>query len=75
MIACQDFQQYSEIINITNQFQVVEQDHDDDMVIECAVLGEANYIVTGDRHLLSMQSYQNIVILKARDFLDYGELF
>jgi predicted nucleic acid-binding protein len=45
------------------------------MVIECAVLGEANYIVTGDRHLLSMQSYQNIVILKARDFLDYGELF
>ena len=75
IITCQDFQQYSEIINITNQFQVVEQDHDDDMVIECAVLGEANYIVTGDRHLLSMQSYQNIVILKARDFLDYGELF
>jgi hypothetical protein len=33
MIACQDFQQYSEIINITNQLQVVEQDHDDDMVI------------------------------------------
>ena len=58
MIACQDFQQYSEIIRITNQLQVVEQDHDDDMVIECAVLGEANYIVTGDRHLLSMQSYQ-----------------
>ncbi len=73
--ACQDFRQYSEIINITNQLQVVEQDSDDDMIIECAVLGKADYIVTGDRHLLSMQSYQNIIILKAREFLDHRELF
>ena len=45
-------------------------DLDDDKIIECAVVGGATHIVTGDRrHLLPLGNYRNIQIVTARDFL------
>ena len=39
-------------------------------VVECAVVGQATHIVTGDRrHLLPLGSYQGIAIVTAADFL------
>ncbi|MFA0742994.1 MAG: hypothetical protein DFNUSKGM_003127, partial [Candidatus Fervidibacter sacchari] len=45
---------FSELVVITGQLRVVADDPDDDKVIECAVVGKADYIVTGDRHLLAL---------------------
>jgi predicted nucleic acid-binding protein len=45
-------------------------DPDDDMVIECAVVGKATHIITGDKHLLTFSKYQDIHILKAAAFLE-----
>jgi uncharacterized protein len=56
-------------VNITNSLKGMCADPDDDMVLECAVVANANYIVTGDKHLLCLGDYQNILILKATDFL------
>ncbi|MEL0590693.1 MAG: hypothetical protein U1V55_13080 [Planktothrix rubescens PR222] len=40
------------------------------MVLECAVVGHANYIITGDKkHLLPLQNYQGIEIVNAANFL------
>jgi putative PIN family toxin of toxin-antitoxin system len=61
---------YSQLVTLTNTLKVVDADPDDDMVVECAIIGNATYIVTGDKHLLSLNSYQNVTILKATDFLD-----
>jgi len=42
----------------------------DDKIVECAVVGGATHIVTGDRrHLLRMGSYQGIAIISPADFL------
>ncbi|MFM7876239.1 MAG: putative toxin-antitoxin system toxin component, PIN family, partial [Microcystis panniformis] len=49
----------------------VPNDPDDDMIIECAIAGKATHIITGDKHLLSLVEYQNIQIVKAKDFLDF----
>jgi predicted nucleic acid-binding protein len=49
--------------------KVVVDDPDDDKVIECAVVGKADYIVTGDRHLLALGQYGNISIVKAAQFI------
>lgn len=58
------------LVKITNTLKVVEADPDDDKVIECAVVGSATHIITGDRrHLLPLGSYQGIVIITAADFL------
>jgi putative PIN family toxin of toxin-antitoxin system len=50
--------------------KVIIEDPDDDRVLECAVAGEADYIVSGDRHLLKLGSYQGISIVTAREFID-----
>ena len=42
---------------------------DDDAVLACAVEAEADYIVSGDRHLLVLGSYEGIHILRAAEFL------
>ncbi len=64
-IAC-----YSEQVIISNQLNVIITDPDDNMVLECAVIGQANYIVTGDKkHLLPLNNYQGIKIINAADFL------
>lgn len=37
--------------------------------LECAVDGEANYIISGDKHLLDLGMYNGIQIIRAKDFL------
>ena len=39
------------------------------MVLACAVEGRADYIVSGDRDLLTLESYEEIPIVTPREFL------
>ena len=63
----------AEIIRPDLVLNVVEDDPDDDRVLECAVKGDADYIVTGDRHLLKLGVYEGISIVTVRQFLDAAE--
>lgn len=45
------------------------KDEPDNRILECAELAEADTIVTGDRHLLSLDHYRNISIVTLADFL------
>lgn len=45
------------------------RDPDDNRVLEAAVAGEADYIVTGDRDLLELGSYEGIRIVTPADFV------
>ena len=47
--------------------RVVPGDVDDDHVIAAAVAGDAEIVVSGDRHLLSMGSYQGIGIVNVAE--------
>ena len=38
---------FSRLVKISTTLKVVEADPDDDMVIECAIVGNATHIVTG----------------------------
>ena len=59
----------STVIEIQNELHIVLDDPDDDKVVECAVAGKAAYIVSGDRHLLDLKSYEGIVMVRANEFL------
>lgn len=50
-------------------FSPVKKDPSDNKFINCAVEGEADYIVSGDEHLLSLKHYKEIQIISAADFL------
>lgn len=65
-----DLLTFLRMVTITNTLKVVAADPDDDKVLECAVVGGATHIVTGDRHhLLPLGNYQGISIVSAADFL------
>ncbi len=49
---------------------VIAEDPPDDRYLECAIEGEAEYIVSGDQHLLELGEYQGIKIVMPRAFLD-----
>lgn len=55
--------------------KVVKDDPDDDNIIECAVEGKANMIVSGNNHLLELKEFEGIQILNPADFLSIIRLY
>ena len=49
--------------------KAVGADPDDDAVIACAVEGKADYIITGDQHLLNLKDCHRIPIVSPAAFL------
>ena len=48
---------------------VITEDPPDNRILECAVAGDANLIVSGNRHLLRLRSYEGIAVVRPRDFM------
>ena len=48
---------------------VFPNDPDDDRVLEAAVTADVSHIVTGDRHLLALESYERVEIVTPARFL------
>ena len=52
------------------KISVIKEKNDDNRILECAVDGKAQYIVSGDKHhLLPLKEYQGINILSPAEFL------
>lgn len=52
------------LVPITGTLHAVAADPKDDMIIECAVMAQADYLVSGDRrHILPIGAYQGIRIV------------
>lgn len=47
----------------------VVRDEPDNRILECAVAGRAQAIVTGDKALLALKNYRSIRVLALRDYL------
>ena len=48
----------------------VVKDEPDNRILECAVAGHADVIVTGDRELLALRGYRGVKIISLREYLD-----
>ena len=57
----------SDIVHPEGTIDVIDDDPSDNWVLETALLGEADIIVSGDKHLLTLGSYEGVRILRARD--------
>ncbi|MFC1814210.1 putative toxin-antitoxin system toxin component, PIN family [Thermodesulfobacteriota bacterium] len=60
---------YSEIVDIPSGPVIISRDPSDDKFIRCAKVAEADVIVSGDRHLLSLKEHEGIKILTPAQFL------
>ena len=57
-------------ISVTGAIQNVCRDTDDDKILECALLANADYIITGDADLLVLEKFRGINIVTAKEYLE-----
>jgi len=53
----------------------IPDDPADDLVLACALEGQADFIISGDHHLLDLKTYQGIKIVSPAEFLKIIESF
>ena len=56
-----------------NKIENISRDKDDDKFLKCGIEGNVDYIITGDIHLLELKKYENIKIMKPKDYLEIVE--
>ena len=59
----------SHYVEQKSNINVIRTDPTDNIFLECAVDGKADYIISGDHHLLDMDNYEGVQIVTAKDFL------
>ena len=57
------------LVKPEEKIKVIKEDPDDNIVLECGVAGNVNYIVTGDPDLLKLKEFRGIKIRTPREFL------
>lgn len=61
---------FSIILIPSQKVSIIKKDPNDNMFIDCALAGSAEYIISGDTHLLNLGKYKDIKILTAKKFLE-----
>jgi predicted nucleic acid-binding protein len=64
----EDVREHALVVAPTDELHVVSRDPDDNRVVEAAVAGEADYIVSGDEDLLDLGGYEGISIVSPARF-------
>lgn len=57
------------VVEPTEYLQVIAADPTDDRILECAVAADAEVLVSGDTHLLSLGSFRGIPIQRVAELL------
>ena len=58
------------LIQPKNKVSVIKENDDDNRILECAIEGRVQFLISGDRkHLLPLEEYQGIKILSPAEFL------
>jgi len=60
----------ADVVNGVPDVRIVESDPDDDSYVAAALDGRADFIVSGDRHLVDLEEVEGIRIVTPRQFLD-----
>ena len=60
----------STIVDPKERFNIIKEDPEDNVVIECAVEGKVDYIVSQDDHLLKLKEFRSIRILTPKEMIE-----
>ncbi len=56
-------------VGVKSRIKVVKEDPEDDVVLATAYDGRADYVVSGDRHLLKLKKFRRIKIVTVVEML------
>lgn len=65
-----DYLSFLRVVGIPNALNAVPRDPDDNAVLECALEGNAKFVVSGDNDLLELKKFHDIEIVRASEFLE-----
>ena len=60
---------FFEVVNVSEHGRGACRDPGDDKFISCAISGNADFIVTGDKNLSDLKKYRFVKIIHASDFM------
>ncbi|OKY77434.1 MAG: PIN domain containing protein VapC [Candidatus Methanohalarchaeum thermophilum] len=60
----------AETISPKQDLDIIKEDTSDNKFLECAKEGEADYIVSGDQHLLKIEEFKGTKIVNAKELLE-----
>ena len=63
-------EKYSINIELKDIPESISRDKDDDKILQCALDGNADFIVTGDNDLLVLKEFRTIKITKPKNYLE-----
>jgi len=61
--------QFAEFVTPTERVQVVAADPKDDKFLDVVTVGNIDYLVSGDKHLLGLKEFVGVPIITPREFL------
>lgn len=69
-----DIEKFSVFVKPLQIISVISYDPDN-RILECALEGQADFIISGDHHLTDLKTYQQIKIVRPVEFLEiYGQI-
>jgi putative PIN family toxin of toxin-antitoxin system len=61
---------FSKFISVKTDIDIKSRAPSDNKILECAIVSEVDYIISGDQDLLVMKEVEGIRIISSRDFLE-----
>ena len=57
------------MVEIPGKVKVIVDDPDDDAMLETAIVGNVDYLISGDPHLLKLKEFAKVKVVTASEFL------
>ncbi|MFW6048476.1 MAG: putative toxin-antitoxin system toxin component, PIN family [Candidatus Natronoplasma sp.] len=61
---------YSILVDPAEKVEKIKKDPDDNKFLECSIKADADYIISGDQHLLGLKRFKGIEIISPKEFLE-----
>jgi len=58
------------VVETKSGFKVIKDDPADNIILNCAFDGKADYIVSGDEHLLKLKNFRGIKIVSPKEMME-----
>lgn len=68
--ALSTIRQFAQSVAPKERIDVIKEDESDNRILECAIEAKALVIVSGDKHLQTLETLRNTVVMSPREFLD-----
>lgn len=65
----QNLTSFANIVDPLRKIEYINEDPPDDRILECAVESDSDYILTYNKHLLKIEEFEGIKIIKPEELL------